>query len=309
MSEENQDRGDEHTGAGNDDLSAEERAAAAAAAEAAAAKIKTAEDAGAADADEKDVKIPKARFDEAVGKARKAQEAAEARAKELEDKLKAQEKGSDAEKIEKEISELEDKIDAALADGNKEKVAELRRQVRAKMQEVASANANQAAAYATAVAVERVRYDAAVERFEGLHPEMNPDSDKYDEALTADLIELKQAYEAAGLGSTDALKKAVKYVFKEAPKEVKQDEGDKGDKGDKGDDAAKAAAAEKAAKLKEEAIKRGLEARKAQPPAEGGKASDKAGKTTDNLNVLKMSDRDFAKLPEDEKARLRGDIL
>jgi hypothetical protein len=249
-----------------------------------------------AKAAEKDKTIPKARFDEAVKKEREARAAAEGKLKELEAQLRSQESALDEEKVEGEIAELEAAIDAAAADGDKAKVAALRKEVRGKMMAIASAEATRRAAYATAVAVERVQYDATVTMLEGQHPTMNPEHDDYDQDLTNELLELKAAYEATGMGSTDALKKAAKYVFKTAVAEAKKDEPD---------EATKKAAAEAKVKATEAAIRKGLETKGKQPPASGGRAAKEGAGAA--LDPTKMSDRDFDKLPADEKARLRGD--
>jgi len=237
--------------------------------------------------------IPKARFDEAVKKERDARERTETMLKEAEAKITAQSAGLDAETVEGEIADLEAAVDAAAADGDKDKVAALRKQIRTRVQALATAEATRQAAYATAVAVERVRYDSAVATLEAAHPEMNPDSETYDEELTAELIELKKAYEATGMGSTDALKKATKYVFKVAPAAVKKDEDPKD-------------AAERAAKMKEEAIRRGLDLKARQPGDVKGK---QPAKEVDTAAVVRMSDKEFNKLDEDEIHRLRGDTL
>lgn len=254
----------------------------------------------------KDISVPKARFDEAVKKEREARLAAEKRLADAEAKVKEAEKGLDLEKIEGEISALEEKVDAALVAGDKAAAAAARKEIRAKMQQLATAEAVKQAAYATAVAVERVKYDATVTLLETQHPQMNPDSDQYNEELTNELIELKGAYEATGMGSTDALKKAAKYVFKDAPKQV-EDEKTPEEKRAAEEKAEKdrKEAAEKAAKAKEEAIRRGQALKGKQPPAQQGR---QPAKEDGAPNVSRMSDKDFDKLPDDEKRRLRGDF-
>lgn len=78
--------------------------------------------------------IPKARFDEAVGKEREAREAAERRAVELERQLaeraQAQVKTEQTEELEGRISEMEKQHAQFLLDGEAEKAAELMRAIR-----------------------------------------------------------------------------------------------------------------------------------------------------------------------------------
>lgn len=326
------DRGDTHLATEDDDLdipggdtpTADEQLAAAkeaelkAAEDAAAGEDKAAEEKAAkAVAKDDDARIPKARFDEAVRKERERAERAEAQLREAAAKAKAAE--LDPEVVDAEIAALEEKVDKAVADGDKAAAADLRKQIRGKMQALATAEATKRSEYATAMAVERVKYDAAVATLETQYPELNPDDDKYSQETTDEMLELKAAYEASGLGSVDALKKAAKYVFKTAPAQAKKEIEDSPEAKDakaKSDKAAAEQAAKDAeAKIAERraaAAKKGLEARAAQPPANAdkvGTASDKKGGGVDGKNVSKMTDRDFAKLEAEELARLRGDTL
>jgi colicin import membrane protein len=313
------DRGDSFAGKDDDDELADivastkdESEADKAAREAKEAEVAAEKDkAQAAEVAKKHQLVPQARMKEAVEKERAAREAAEARLKAAEDKLRASEKTLDPEAVEAEIGELEAQVDQAVADGDKAKAADLRKQIRGKMQALATAEATQRAAHATAMAVEQVRYDAAVATLEAAHPVMNPDSDQYDEAVVAEITELKGAYEATGMGSTDALRKAAKYVFKVAPEAAKQEIKDEETPEEKKareaeEKTAAKATADAAAKAKEEAIRRGAAARQAQPPRGEGRTSNKDGQV---LSVGKMSDKDFEKLTDEERARLRGDSL
>lgn len=250
--------------------------------------------------DKKPKMVPHARMKEAVEKERKVREATEKRAQEAEDKLKESQRGVDVDKLNTEIDDLEEAIDKATADNKPEEKKALRKQLRDKMQTLARAEAVALSAQATAMAVERVRYDSLVERLEVSHPQMNPDSDDYDEESVAEVVELKEAYEAKGLSSTEALKKAVKYVYKaEAKKEAaKEEETEETDE------------TEEVQERREKAVRR-AEQIKAKQPAQ----ADKAGKASDKVgggiakNIQKLSDDEFDKLDPKEVARLRGDSV
>lgn len=249
--------------------------------------------------EKKDKVIPKARFDEAVGKERSRAEAAERKAQELEAELNASRTEVDTKKIEGEIIQLEDDLDKALADNDPAEKKRIRAEIRAKTNELAEAKAEQRSKYAIAVAVEQVRYDGVVAALEASHPELNPDSDEYDEELTGNVSELRAAYEAMGMASSAALKKAAALVLAAVPKkDTKKDE-----KEDDGE------TPEAAAKRKEEAVKKALAARGKQPPntKDAGKASDRAGKSGSKVDITKMSDAEYEKLTDAEKKALRGD--
>src|SRR5690606_1554678 len=109
---------------------------------------------------------------------------------------------------------------------------------------------------------------------------------------------LLEAFMARGFARHVALQKAVRYVMGPAPTAKKG----------KGDDNAEAEALKQ--RRAEEARKKAAEADKQQPAstAKVGLDSDKAGKGGDGrIDVMRLSQEQFAELEEAELARLRGD--
>ena len=307
-------RGDDF---GDDDDDEASDAAEKAAADKAVAEEKAALKA-AADKDKKDVRIPKDRFDEAVNKERDARMAAEAKAKELEEALDRQNKGVNLKTLEAEIDDLEDRLEAEMAEGTPAARKDLRRQIRDRQEQISDAKANARAVHATALAVEQIRYDAVVDKMEVDFPFLNVDNKEvFDSKVASAVIELKGAYEAAGLASSEALKKAMSTLrrdLEDAKKALRKD-----DEGEELTAEEKVAKAEKEAKEKtagrtaeaaaerrrEEAVKKGLEARTKQPA--DSKAVGKGDKTIVEPDVKKMTDKQFDDLPEAELQRMRGD--
>lgn len=262
---------------------------------------------------EKGVQIPKERFDAAVAKERARAEASEKRTKELEAELATKATAVDVSKLEGELDALEEALDKALADNDAGEKKRIRGEIRAKSAQITDARVEARSAAATAIAVEQIRYDSIVTGLESDYPFLNPDvSEGFDVELAGEVMELKAAYEATGLGSALALKKAVgtlkhKLDAKKAPaKDEKAEEKaaatDAAAKKVKdAEDAAKAAEA----KRREAAVAAGLAAKEGQPPAPGaGGAVDKDLK---DIDVGKLSNEAFDKLPDAEKKRLRGD--
>lgn len=310
-----EDRGDEAVGGGGGE---DEAAKAAADAAVVAATAKAAEDKAAADKAARDaaVSIPKSRFDEAVGKERQRAEAAEKKSKELEDRETQRNQGVTLDKLRKELDELEDKLEAKMAEGSPEERKAIRTAIRAKSEELADAKVSQAENRARALAVEQTRYDTLVERTEKEYPFLVPDSAGFNEALTKDLLEMKMGFEHAGMSSTQALNRAVELLKpaletarpKPKAEEKKPEEKDEAAKlaeaKAKAEEAAKGKAEE--ARRREEAVKKGVEAAQGTPAKPGAAGlTDKDAKVVD---VKKISDKDFDKLPEDEMKRLRGDM-
>lgn len=264
--------------------------------------------------DKKEPAIPKGRFDEAVGKARREAEAATKRADDLEAQLKANQGVIDVEKIEERIDDLEEELEKARADGLTEKAKTVRQEIRRLNRQVSDSAAAAHAAHATAKAVEEIRYGALVSTMEAERPELNPDNEEeYDEAMVAEITEYKEAFEAKGLSSSEALKKALKAV----PAKAKKVDPDKDDAKEDLEESAeeKQEKAEKAAKAaserKEAAVKKALEDKKKQPAdsKKTGLDSDKAGQQGKQKPPSKMTDKEWDALPEDERKRLRGDDL
>lgn len=248
-------------------------------------------------------RIPKHRFDQAVAKARKEAEIAQAKVEELTEQLAAQEGKVDFDKIEAEIDRMEDELEEAIKDGNTETKLRLRKEIRRSNQEIAESKAAQHAARATAVAIERITYDSLVKSMEIEHPELNPDAEEYNQDLVDETQEFKEAFEAKGHGSTEALRKAMKAVFRVAPVVEKDD--------DAADEKKPEVKKDVGADRKEEAIKKGIETKKKQPvdSKKAGLDSDKAGKKTTITDVKKLTEAEFDKLPEEELKRMRGDML
>lgn len=251
-----------------------------------------------------EAKIPKSRFDEAVGKEREAREAAERRAAELERQLRTQEaqqaQTAQVEEIENQITELEAKHAELLLDGNSKEAAAVMKQIRLAERQIARAEADATANARIVQTLEAKTFDAVVARIEADHPQFNPESENYD----ADLVELvltkqQTLMRSQGLAPSAAMEKAAKEVAErflkaDAPKEDP-----------KGLAAAKAAEDRKAAQLA-----KNLDTAKKQPASmkEVGLDSDKAGKTSE-VDVMSMSADEFAALPEATKAKLRGDYV
>lgn len=260
-------------------------------------------------ADDKDEpRIPKSRFDQAVKKARDAEAKANEKAEKLEAELAATKGSVDFAKLEAEIETLEDELEEAIKDGNVEAKQRIRREIRAKNGQVSEAKAAAYSMHATAVAVEQIKYDALVERMETEHPELNPDNeDTFDEDKVAEVWDLKTSFEAKGEASTAALKKALKYVFGQAKPEAKKAE-EKADESKQAPADLKKKADDEAARRKAEAVKKGLAVKETQPSNEkAGVDSNQKGKSGKDVDINKMSDKDFDRLDDAELKRMRGD--
>lgn len=150
-------------------------------------------------------------------------------------------------------------------------------------------------------ATERARYSTSLERIESAFPTLNPDHDEYDEELMAEVVELKDAYQIKGFTPTQALQKAVKALVE--PRTTRQEMATSSTPRVNDKDVA--------AERKKDAVGRTAAAVGKTPPslARTGTDSDRMGGPADIHAVMKMSQAEFAKLSEDQLAKLRGDTL
>jgi len=256
------------------------------------------------EAKKKDARIPLSRHKEMLEKER-------AKRAELEQKLAGFQQGKqvaelneDITKAETEILKLEKEYATLLADGEVDKATAAMAKIRSIERQMAEAKSDMKIAAAEARAAERARYNIALERIEAAYPELNPESDTFDEDLMQDVVDLKASYESRrNMTPTQAMQKAVEKLIGSRTKAQEKALDTTPRVTEK--DVSKEVAAER----KKDAVKKVAEAVNKQPPstAKAGMDSDKAGGSLNAKDVMKMSQADFAKLTEADLARMRGD--
>ena len=245
--------------------------------------------------------IPKARFDEAVGKEREAREAAERRAAELERQLgqnqQAQVRTAQIDEIEAQISSLEKQHADLLLDGEAEKAAAVMKEIRMSERQIARMEADTVATQRTTQALEAERVEVAIARLEADFPEMNPDSEVYDPDLVELVLSKQRSLIQAGHTPSKALTSAATAV---AERFLKREEVAD----------AKGLAAAKPGDRKTAQVQKNLDTQKRQPASmkDSGMDSDKAGHTG-KIDVTKLTQAEYDALPAATIARLRGDMV
>lgn len=257
----------------------------------------------------KDSRIPLARHEAVLAREREQRKALETRLQQYERGAQVANTNETITKMEDNILSLEKQYTKLITDGEIDKATDVMTQIR-RTERLLSQQQNALEIQAAeARAAERVRYDVALDRLEQAYPVLNPDHDDYDADKLAEVVELKTAYEKNGRTPTDAMQRAVKLILgaegsRQASATSVKPKVDV-------DEVAAAAAKEVAAERKQAAVDKGLEAKGKQPPDLNGlgKDSDKAGASRTAADVMKMSQKDFAALSEDELAKLRGDFV
>lgn len=297
------------------DTSVEDAAATAAAEEAAAAE-KAAADAkpdtprdetGKFAKKEKDdgPLIPKARFDEQLGKERAAREAAERRAAELEAQVVHNKQSLDVQQAIDKVSELRVQERKALVDGNEEQAARLSAEADALNRQISAAEFQRLAADAAGKASEEMRMDMTLEHLEETYPMLRVGDDAYDQDLVDDILD-KQAGLIARerLSPSKALAKAAQQIMS---RQVAKDP----DQAETATEEAPAQglAAAKDGERKAAAVAKNLAVQQPGNIKDIGMASDKAGQNTPVPSAAAMEFDEFSALPESTRAKMRGDFV
>lgn len=246
----------------------------------------------------KRIRIPKSRFDEALGKAKQREQALLDEIEKLKGGQQASATAKAVKDMRTEIDKLQDKYEDLILDGKKDEARKVRRQVEELRDELSEYQTNTKSEAARKAAIDEMSYNAQLAGYEAKYPALNPEHEDFDEDKTDEVATLLNAFVKAGQKRADALAKAVKYVLGAPSAPTKG--------GD--DDKAKELAEQRAA----EARKKAADANKKQPPnaKDVGLDSDKAGGGKGgDVDVLRLSQDKFAKLDEETKAKLRGDTI
>jgi hypothetical protein len=129
-------------------------------------------------------------------------------------------------------------------------------------------------------------------------PIFNEKSKSYDEKLTNEVMELRDAFIYQGYGAADSLAKATEVTLLSKKPELLQ-----GDGSEASDPAPKLTQAVQDKKAKA-TVKKKVEASQSQPPQMKGESTQ--NKKIVDINVL--SDDEFGALPEETLRRMRGDF-
>lgn len=247
--------------------------------------------------------IPKARFDQLRTKSKDTIAALQSTIAELTKGVQKQTETVTVAKLEEEIEKLEADAEALQNDGKSKEASAKMRAIRVLEREINTQRASDMSKKAQATAVEQMRFDMLVEKLEKEFPQIDPDSDEYDEAQVEEIQFLRTSFEKNGMSSSKALAKAVELVF--VNKVADADDG-----GGKKDDDAKGLR-DKGQDRKQKAIDRNLKDAKKIPARGDGKGvdSDKKGGGVNAKAVPDMEEEEFNALPESKKAELRGDFV
>lgn len=248
----------------------------------------------------KDSRIPLARHKDLLEKERDRRAALEAELARYRQGADLARTNDAIDQAENRLIELETRYTQLLADGEIEKATLLMREIRTAERGISEQKTAFQVQAAETRAVERVRYDTVVERLEAAYPQLNPDSDAFDQDQVQDVLDLKETYERRGMTPSSALQKAVSKTFG-AESKKQENATTVTPRVDPG---------QVAATRKEQATKTAIDAAKRQPAStrDVGLDSDRVGALTAK-SAMGMTQDQFSKLTDEQLSAMRGDQL
>ena len=234
--------------------------------------------------------VPKARLDEVLAKQKALQ-------KQLDEINAANEKAEEApESYDFDAKEVE--YQNMVLDGETDKAVALRREIRKAEREQLEYEMRQEMSQTVNQDRQMTALQQAANAMEDAYPVFDRNSDDFNEDMTNEVVELRDAFIMKGYEAVDALSKAVKYVVKDHDLDQPQESAPSlAGKAQKSDELAK----------KRAQVSKKLKAAEAQPPELPGESSSNHGEK--GLDLSTMTEEEFDALPEATLKRLRGDIL
>ena len=234
--------------------------------------------------------VPKARLDEVLAKQKALQ-------KQL-DEMTAQNAKSAEAPDAYDFDSKEVEYQNMVLDGETEKAVALRREIRKAERAQLEFEMRQEMNQTVSKDRQMTALQNAAAAMEEAYPVFYSNSDVFDQEITNEVVDLRDAFILKGYDAVDALSKAVKYVVKDHDLDQAQE--------------SVPSLAGKAQKTDELAIKRAqvtkkLRAAEAQPPELPGESSSNHGDK--GFDLSSMTEEEFAALPEATLRRIRGDII
>lgn len=241
-----------------------------------------------------------------LNKAKEQRDAAVARAEAAERELQAIRAGKPAPAAEKpdpgkvindKLDALYEQVEELRADGDTKAAARLQREIDALNRELSKMEIEPIAVEQASRLTENERYNAMLDTLESEINVLNPQHEDFDPDAVRALTFYTEAHEKMGMPATKALQQAAKVVFGYAATKPAA-------KSDAGKDAP-AKKDEKVVPIKKTDVSKAVDTAKKQPPDMADRGVNPDDK---ELDPDKLSDEDFAKLPESKKAQMRGDF-
>jgi len=232
--------------------------------------------------------VPKSRLDEVLAKNKKMQ-------KRIED-IEKQEAEVQAQAPQFDFDVKEQEYQNLILDGESAKAVSLRNEIRKAEKEALMFDIQQQ--MGQTVQQDRAQQELAqkAEEIASTFPMLDQNSTEFNEELTTEVMELRDAFITQGYEPADSLAKATEYTLAAKKPELLQTT-----------EAKTTTQTRQLAQKKQKAsVQNKIAASKAQPPTLKGEGTAKRGDKATDINIL--SDDEFGALPAETIRRLRGDF-
>jgi len=246
--------------------------------------------------------VPQSRFKEAVEKERAEKAELAQRLQQYQQREQQLREAENFEESQAKVKELLKQHSSLLADGDLDKASDVMEQVLQLRDDMQNARMAKQADNARNSAKIEVQYDATVQRLEAEYPEINPDSDAFDQSAVRRVqMMVTGIMQNEGKNPAEALVEATDILLKPL-KEAK---------GETLRDKPSEEAVQQGMRRAQQQIDKNVKAASQQPPATAGVGQDhdKTGGPLDADAIKSMSWEEFVKVPDDELAKIRGDYL
>ncbi len=233
--------------------------------------------------------IPRSRYNEAAQRRREA----EARAEQLEAELAraraAAPQPTEMDRLSARVNSLYEQVENARAEGDSKTAAALSREIDNINRQLTRFETDFIAQQRAVAAQNLAAYNAVVDQLELVAPQLDPNSDDFDEEAAVELDAMVRGFEQRlQLSPADALKRAARRMF-----------------GD-GVFTRTTTVAPASPPARPTNVPKNVDAANRQPPT---RSVPEPPERRVDIDIEKLSDAEYAKLPESTKKRLRGDLL
>jgi len=238
--------------------------------------------------------VPKSRLDEVLAKNKVMQ-------KKLKD-IEQKEAEAQAEAPKFDFASKENQYQQLLLDGELVDASSLREEIRTAEKEQVMFEVNQQMGETVQANQEAQELQTKAKEIESTFPVLDQNSTTFDEGLTQEVMELRDAFIVQGYGAADSLARATEYTLAAKRPELLSTAGNGTLQGNEN----VVTQEQLQEKRQKTTVKKKVAAAKSQPPNMKGEGAGDRGDKPVNLDVL--SDDEFMALPEETLRRMRGDF-
>lgn len=250
--------------------------------------------------------IPRSRFDQVNAKLKEAEQERQLLAKKLAETGKSGE-DSAVPDLAKQIKDTRKKMLAAISDNDLDLADQLMEEMDSLTEQRVEARVAEQTKRSSRETRNDIEYELYVQQVIKELPIFDDEGEKYDDTLTADIMELQGKMERAGDSPVSALEHALHYYRDEIDESMEQS-GLSASRNREGLRQTRGKQEEVRSKRRSGAVSKARKAESSQPKRGKGASADSKDEL-DFPSILRLSDEDWDKIPEKRRRAARGDLV